>query len=295
MPTLDPKELIKKVRRIQIQTRNTVNDLFSGQYHSTFKGRGMEFEEVREYMPGDDIRTIDWNVTARSGRPYIKKFAEERELTVMLLIDVSASNLFGSQSQLKQDLATEIAAVLAFSAIRNNDRIGLILFSDQVEKVLPAQKGTQHVLRIIRELLTFEPSGKNSNLSPALDYLNHICPRRVTTFLLSDFYFDDTSESILKTTARRHDLISIQIGDRCETALPAAGLITWQDAETGAYSLIDTSSPRVRNALLLQQTKRTEALEALHRRNGIDLIQLYTDEPYEKAFRTFFANRATRR
>ena len=295
MPTLDPKELIKKVRRIQIQTRNTVNDLFAGQYHSTFKGRGMEFEEVREYMPGDDIRTIDWNVTARYGRPYIKKFTEERELTVMLLIDVSASNLFGSQSQLKRDLAAEIAAVIAFSAIRNNDRIGLILFSEQVEKVLPAQKGTQHVLRIIRELLTFEPTGKNSKLSPALDYLNHICSRRVTTFLLSDFYFDDTPESILKTTARRHDLISIQLGDRCETALPAAGLITWKDAETGAYSLIDTSSPRVRNALLLQQTKRTEALETLHRRNGIDLIQLYTDEPYEKAFRTFFANRATRR
>ena len=166
MPTLDPKELIKKVRRIQIQTRNTVNDLFSGQYHSTFKGRGMEFEEVREYMPGDDIRTIDWNVTARSGRPYIKKFAEERELTVMLLIDVSASNLFGSQSQLKQDLATEIAAVLAFSAIRNNDRIGLILFSDQVEKVLPAQKGTQHVLRIIRECSPSNPPEKIATCPP---------------------------------------------------------------------------------------------------------------------------------
>ena len=255
----------------------------------------MEFEEVREYMPGDDIRTIDWNVTARSGRPYIKKFTEERELTVMLLVDVSASNLFGTQSQLKRDLATEIAAVLAFSAIRNNDRIGLILFSDQIEKVIPAQKGTQHVLRIIRELLTFEPTGKKSSLIPALDYLNHICPRRVTTFLLSDFYFDDTPESMLKTTARRHDLISVQLGDRCETALPAAGLITWQDAETGACSLIDTSSPHVRNALLLQQTKRTKTLETLHRRNGIDLIQLYTDEPYEKAFRTFFANRAHRR
>ena len=295
MPTLDPKELIKKVRRIQIQTRHTVNDLFAGQYHSTFKGRGMEFEEVREYMPGDDIRTIDWNVTARSGRPYIKKFTEERELTVMLLVDVSASNLFGTQSQLKRDLATEIAAVLAFSAIRNNDRIGLILFSDQIEKVIPAQKGTQHVLRIIRELLTFEPTGKKSSLIPALDYLNHICPRRVTTFLLSDFYFDDTPESMLTPTARRHDLISVQLGDRCETALPAAGLITWQDAETGACSLIDTSSPHVRNALLLQQTERTKTLETLHRRNGIDLIQLYTDEPYEKAFRTFFANRAHRR
>ena len=254
----------------------------------------MEFEEVREYMPGDDIRTIDWNVTARSGRPYIKKFAEERELTVMLLIDVSASNLFGSQSQLKQDLATEIAAVLPSQPFVITTESGSSSFPIKSKKYSPLKK-EQHVLRIIRELLTFEPSGKNSNLSPALDYLNHICPRRVTTFLLSDFYFDDTSESILKTTARRHDLISIQIGDRCETALPAAGLITWQDAETGAYSLIDTSSPRVRTALLLQQTKRTEALEALHRRNGIDLIQLYTDEPYEKAFRTFFANRATRR
>lgn len=292
---LTPKELIKKVRRIQLQTRHTVNDLFAGQYHSTFKGRGMEFEDVREYMPGDDIRTIDWNVTARSGRPYIKKFTEERELTVMLLIDVSASNLFGTQSQLKRDLATEIAAVLAFSAIRNNDRIGLILFSDQVEKVIPAQKGTQHVLRIIRELLTFEPTGKKSRLIPALDYLNHICPRRVTSFLLSDFYFDDTPESMFKTTARRHDLISIKLADRGETALPSAGLITWQDAETGACSLIDTSSPLVRKALLLQQTERAKTLETLHRRNGIDLIQLYTDEPYEKAFRTFFANRAHRR
>jgi uncharacterized protein (DUF58 family) len=295
MPMLTPKELIKKVRRIQLQTRHTVNDLFAGQYHSTFKGRGMEFEDVREYMPGDDIRTIDWNVTARSGRPYIKKFTEERELTVMLLIDVSASNLFGTQSQLKRDLATEIAAVLAFSAIRNNDRIGLILFSDQVEKVIPAQKGTQHVLRIIRELLTFEPTGKKSRLIPALDYLNHICPRRVTSFLLSDFYFDDTPESMLKTTARRHDLISIKLADRGETALPSAGLITWQDAETGACSLIDTSSPLVRKALLLKQTERAKTLETLHRRNGIDLIQLYTDEPYEKAFRTFFANRAHRR
>jgi uncharacterized protein (DUF58 family) len=295
MPMLTPKELIKKVRRIQLQTRHTVNDLFAGQYHSTFKGRGMEFEDVREYMPGDDIRTIDWNVTARSGRPYIKKFTEERELTVMLLIDVSASNLFGTQSQLKRDLATEIAAVLAFSAIRNNDRIGLILFSDQVEKVIPAQKGTQHVLRIIRELLTFEPTGKKSRLIPALDYLNHICPRRVTSFLLSDFYFDDTPESMLKTTACRHDLISIKLADRGETALPSAGLITWQDAETGACSLIDTSSPLVRKALLLQQTERAKTLETLHRRNGIDLIQLYTDEPYEKAFRTFFANRAHRR
>jgi uncharacterized protein (DUF58 family) len=295
MPPLDPKELIKKVRRIQIRTRHTVNDLFAGHYHSTFKGRGMEFDEVREYIPGDDIRSIDWNVTARTGQPHIKKFTEERELTVMLLVDISASQQFGSQQQLKRDLAAEIAAVLAFSAIRNNDRIGLILFTSEVEKVIPPQKGTRHVLRIIRELLAFQPIHPGSCAQPALDYLNHICPRRATTFLLSDFHFDDQPEPLLKTTARRHDLVSILLNDRRETTLTPAGLITWQDAETGEQTLIDTSSPTVRNALLLQQTQRLEQLTQFHRRHSIDLIPLHTDEPYEKAFRAFFNQRAQRR
>ena len=295
MTTLNTTELIKKVKRLEIQTRSTVNELFAGKYNSTFKGRGMEFDEVREYIPGDDIRSIDWNVTARSGRPHIKKFTEERELTVMLLVDISASNIFGSRRQLKKDLLTEIAAVLAFSASRNNDKIGIILFSDHVEKIIPPQKGKQHVLRIIREIMTFKPKGKGTHLSPALDYLNHICSRKVTTFLLSDFYFDDDYESALKITARRHDLISVQIGDRCEVALPAAGLVTWKDAETGSVSLIDTSCQTVRNTLLLEQSKRSKELISLHHRNNIDLIQLYTDEPYEKAFRIFFATRARRR
>jgi len=205
MSDIDHKELLKKVRRIQISTKHAVNDVFAGQYHSTFKGRGMEFDEVREYVPGDDIRSIDWNVTARTGSPHIKKFVEEREMTVMLVVDISASNLFGSGAQMKRDLAAEVAAVLAFSAIRNNDRIGLILFAEEVEKYIPPKKGTRHVLRLVREMLSHQPQGKGTNVAPALDYLNHISTRKNVTFLISDFMFSDEYEPLLKITARRHD------------------------------------------------------------------------------------------
>jgi uncharacterized protein (DUF58 family) len=293
--TLDHKELLKKVRRIQIRTKHAVNDVFAGQYHSTFKGRGMEFDEVREYVPGDDIRSIDWNVTARTGSPHIKKFVEEREMTVMLVVDVSASNLFGSGSQMKRDLAAEVAAVLAFSAIRNNDRIGLILFAEEVEKYIPPKKGTRHVLRLVREMLSHQPQGKGTNAAPALNYLNHVSTRKSVTFLISDFIFSDPYEQLLKITARRHDLISVVIGDKREIAWPDIGVVNWRDAETGEQVLVDSSSKKVRNQLGLEQTRRAEAIDDLHRKAGIDTIRLFAGEPYERQFSQFFRKRAQRR
>lgn len=293
--TLDHKELLKKVRRIQISTKHAVNDVFAGQYHSTFKGRGMEFDEVREYVPGDDIRSIDWNVTARTGSPHIKKFVEEREMTVMLVVDVSASNLFGSGTQMKRDLAAEVAAVLAFSAIRNNDRIGLILFAEEVEKYIPPKKGTRHVLRLVREMLAYQPRGKGTNAAPALDYLNHVSNRKNVTFLISDFMFSDEYEQLLKITARRHDLISVVIGDKREIAWPDIGVINWRDAETGEQVLVDTSSKKVRNQLGIEQTRRAEAIDEMHRKADIDTIRLFAGEPYDRQFINFFRKRAQRR
>jgi uncharacterized protein (DUF58 family) len=293
--SLDHKELLKKVRRIQITTKHAVNDVFAGQYHSTFKGRGMEFDEVREYVPGDDIRSIDWNVTARTGSPHIKKFVEEREMTVMLVVDISASNLFGSGVQMKRDLAAEVAAVLAFSAIRNNDRIGLILFAEEVEKYIPPKKGTRHVLRLVREMLAHEPQGKGTRIAPALDYLNHVSTRKNVTFLISDFIFNDEYEQLLKITARRHDFISVVIGDKREIAWPGVGIVNWHDAETGEQVLVDTSSRRVREQLALEQTRRAEAIDDLLRKAGIDTVRLFAGEPYEKQFIQFFRQRARRR
>ncbi len=295
MNDIDHKELLKKVRRIQITTKHAVNDVFAGQYHSTFKGRGMEFDEVREYVPGDDIRSIDWNVTARTGSPHIKKFVEEREMTVMLVVDVSASHLFGSGTQMKRDLAAEVAAVLAFSAIRNNDRIGLILFAEEVEKYIPPKKGTRHVLRLVREMLSHKPQGKGTNVVPALDYLNHISTRKNVTFLISDFMFNDDYEQLLKISARRHDLISVVISDKREIAWPDIGLINWRDAETGETVLVDTSSKRVRTQLAIEQTRRNELIDNMHRKAGIDTIRLFAGEPYEKEFTKFFRQRAQRR
>jgi len=292
--TIDHKELLKKVRRIEIRTRHAVDEVFAGQYHSVFKGRGMEFDEVREYVPGDDIRAIDWNVTARTGVPHIKKFVEERELTVMLLVDVSASNLFGSR-MLKRDLAAEAAALLAFSAIRNNDRIGLILFAEEVEKYIPPKKGTRHVLRLVRELLAHRPRGRGTRAAPALEYLNHVSTRRCVAFLISDFLFSDPHEQLLKITARRHDFISVIVADRHEFAWPPVGLIRWFDAETGEEVLTDTADRRVREQFALQQTRRLDAVEELHRRAGIDTIRLFTGEPYELAFSRFFQQRVRRR
>ena len=295
MSNIYHKELLKKVRRIQITTKHAVNDVFAGQYHSTFKGRGMEFDEVREYVPGDDIRSIDWNVTARTGSPHIKKFVEEREMTVMLVVDVSASNLFGSGTQLKRDLTAEVAAVLAFSAIRNNDRIGLILFAEEVEKYIPPKKGTRHVLRLVREMLAHEPQGKGTRIAPALDYLNHVSTRKNVSFLISDFIFNDEYEQLLKITARRHDFISVVIGDKREIAWPDVGIVNWHDAETGEQVLVDTSSRRVREQLALEQTRRAEVIDELHRKAGIDTVRLFAGEPYEKQFIKFFRQRAQRR
>ncbi|MDF7798440.1 DUF58 domain-containing protein [Pontiellaceae bacterium B1224] len=295
MNEISHKDLLKKVRRIQITTKHAVNDVFAGQYHSTFKGRGMEFDEVREYVPGDDIRSIDWNVTARSGAPHIKKFVEEREMTVMLVVDISASNLFGSGSQLKRDLAAEVAAVLAFSAIRNNDRIGLILFSEEVEKYIPPKKGTRHVLRLVREMLSHKPQGKGTNAVPALDYLNHISTRKNVTFLISDFMFSDNYEKLLKISARRHDLISVIIGDKREIAWPKIGLINWHDAETDETVLVDTSSKKVRAKLASDQQALSTSIDELHRKAGIDTIRLFAGESYDKQFIKFFRQRAQRR
>ena len=293
--TLDHKELLKKVRRIQIRTKHAVNDLFAGQYHSTFKGRGMELDEVREYIPGDDIRSIDWNVTARTGLPHIKKFVEEREMTVMLVVDVSASNLFGSSSQLKRDLIAEVAAVLAFSAIRNNDRIGLILFSEEVEKYIPPGKGTRHVLRLVREMLAHKSEGKGTNVVPALDYLNHVSNRKVVTFLISDFIFSDDYQRLLKATAHRHDLISIIVGDQRESAWPSVGVIHWEDPETKKRVLVDTSDQNTKRQLALLQANRADEIDALHQKAGIDTIRIYTDQPYDRQFSLFFEKRTHRR
>lgn len=295
MSTTDHKELLKKIRRIQIRTSHLVSDVFAGQYHSVFKGRGMEFDEVREYVPGDDVRTIDWNVTARTGIPHIKKFVEEREMTVMLLVDVSASHSFGSSDQLKKDLASEIAAVLAFSAIQNNDRVGLILFSDQIEEYIPPKKGSSHVLRIIREILQHEPQHLKTDVVPALDFLNHVCPRKATTFLISDFIFEKEYQRPLRVTARRHDLIGMLIQDKHEYALPNAGIVEWQDAESGERFLVDTADAATRRELGLRQSLWKDGVLEKMRRSKVDVVELSAGEPYELELIRFFKRRSARR
>ncbi len=288
------KELLKKVRRIQIRTRHRVSDHLTGHYHSVFKGQGMEFHEVREYVPGDDIRAIDWNVTARMGHPYIKKFVEEREMTVLLAVDVSASHDFGSTPQLKKDLAAELAAVLAFSATLNNDRVGLLLFTDEVEHYVPPRKGTAHVLRLIRDVLSFQPRHRTTALRPALDFLNHVMPRRVVTFLISDFIVREPLRKPLAITARRHDLIALLVGDKREQAWPQAGLVEWEDAESGARYWVDTSHRPTRRRLAARQlARRQQTLEEL-RQCGIDAIEVYAGEEYERALIRFFRQREQR-
>lgn len=289
------KELIKKVRQIQITTNHMVNDVFAGQYQSVFKGQGMEFHEVREYMPGDDIRTIDWNVTARTGKPFIKKFVEEREMTVMLMVDVSGSLDFGSTSQLKKNLAAELAALLAFSAIKNNDRVGLILFSDRVEHYIPPQKGVRHVLRVISEVLQCEPESKKTDLVPALDFMNHVTTRKSVCFLISDFFFDrQAAQRGLNITAKKHDLVGVVVGDKRETSWPRVGLVDWVDAETGETYLVDTSDKATRHALTsMQRTRRDDLLKQLAR-SGIDAVEVNAGESYTKEFIKFFKKRERR-
>jgi len=289
----DPEEILKKIRGLEIKTRALVETAFAGDYHSVFKGRGMNFEDVREYQPGDEIRAIDWNVTARLGSPFVKKFTEERELMVMLIVDVSASGNFGSTSQSKRELAAEVACLLAFSAIRNNDKVGLLLFSDRLELFIAPKKGRSHTLRIIREILFFDPIGHGTDAAAALDYLNKIVTRRAVVFFISDFQAPDFSRA-LAVTARRHDLIAIQIQDERETILPPIGLITLEDAETGDQIEINAADSRVRaHFAQLAQSRLAETMRAL-RRNRIDRIELRTGDDYLPALRSFFKQRERR-
>lgn len=291
------RDILKKIRRLELKTRGMVEAAFAGQYRSVFKGRGMNFEEVREYQAGDEVRTIDWNVTARYGElrgdAYVKKFTEERELTVMLVVDVSASGEFGSVDLSKRELAAEVAALLAFSAIRNSDKVGLILFSDHVELFIPPKKGRLHTLRIVREILFFEPTGRGTRLGVALDHLNHVLHRRSVVFVVSDFQAPDFSRE-LAVTSRRHDLIAIPISDPREESLPDVGLVTLEDAETGEQLLIDTSSHAARVAFPGAVAARRAALLRQFRRSRVDTIALQTGQDYLPALRAFFRTRERR-
>ncbi|MEI6767082.1 MAG: DUF58 domain-containing protein [Bacteroidota bacterium] len=290
---METAELLKKVRKIEIKSRGLTNQIFSGQYHSAFKGRGMAFSEVREYQFGDDIRSIDWNVTARFNHPYIKIFEEERELTVMLLIDVSGSNSFGTNAQLKRDLVTEIAAVLAFSAIQNNDKVGVIFFSDKIEKFIPPKKGRSHILRIIRELLRFEPESHETSISEGLKYLTNAIKKRCTAFLVSDFMDDKFSDAI-KIAARKHDLIGIRINDRREMKMPDVGLIRVRDLESGKQYWADTSSRDFRESYYYAWSKRERMLNDVFIKCGIDVASVSTGEDYIKAITRIFKKRGAR-
>src|SRR3954453_10505808 len=288
-----PREILKKIRQIEIRTNRLVSETLAGQYHSIFKGRGMNFDEVREYQPGDEVRTIDWNVTARYGEPFVKKFTEERELTVMLLVDVSASNDFGSVELSKRELAAEVACVLAFSAIRNSDKVGLILFSGDVEHYVPPKKGRGHTLRIIRDILYFEPKGRTTRPDEALRFLNRVVHHRSVAFLISDFQAPDFSRE-LSTTARRHDLVAIPIVDHREEELPNIGRVTLEDSETGQQIEVDTSDRRVRTGFLRASEERKAEREREFRRFRIDSIELRTDRDYVPALRAFFRRREKR-
>jgi len=289
----DPKEILKKIRRLELRTRRLVNAGFAGQYHSVFKGRGMNFEEVREYAPGDEIRSIDWNVTARMNAPYVKKFTEERELTVMLVVDVSASGTFGSVELSKRELAAEVASILAFSAINNNDKVGLLLFSDDVELYIPPKKGRLHTLRLIREMLYFQPKGRGTNLAGALDYLNRVINRRAVLFLISDFIAPDFSKA-LTVSSRRHDVVAMPVSDPGESAMPDVGIITLEDAETGQQIDINTGSKGVRRGLADLNDLRRKSAERLFRSRRVDIVPLSTTEDYLLPLRAFFEQRERR-
>lgn len=287
------KELLKQVRQIEIKTRGVVNDVFSGEYHSVFKGRGMEFSEVREYQPGDDVRSIDWNVTARFGHPFIKIFEEERELTVMLLVDLSGSLLFGTVEKTKQQIAAELSAILAFSAMKNNDKVGLILFTDQIEKFVPPRKGRSHVLRIIREVLSFEPHGNKTDLKGALEYFNHTIKKKSIAFLISDF-IDEGYEKIIRIVGKKHDLIGLVLRDPREKEIPKAGLIKFRDAETNEIRYIDTSDKNVRNWFYKKQKEDDEKLRSLFISGRIDSIKIDAGTSYIKPLVDFFKLREKR-
>ena len=321
-----PREILKKIRQIELRTNRLVTETLAGQYHSVFKGQGMNFDEVREYQPGDDVRAIDWNVTARMNHPFIKKFVEERELTVMLVVDVSGSGLFGSRGQSKRELAAEIASVLAFSAIRNNDKVGLLLFSDEVEKFIPPRKGRRHVLRVIREVLFFKPKRRGTDLVNALEFMGRVLPHRAIAVVISDFLVNAERElsqlaatrrtptaavwdkprssgsplpqsvqTALRMANRRHDVVAVHIADRYELELPALGRLILEDAETGEILELNTGPAASRDAFALRQQKQNEELARQFRSSGIDAIQLRTDEPYSAALGRFFENREKRR
>ena len=288
-----PRQILQKVKQIEIRTRGLVNDLFGGEYHSIFKGRGMTFSEVREYQPGDDIRLIDWNVTARTGSPFIKVFEEERELTVYLLVDISASGEFGSGQQLKREIGAEIAAVLGFSAIKNNDKVGLILFSDKIEKYVVPKKGKTHVLRVIRELLYTEPEQSGTSLKNALDYLLKVAKRKSVVFIISDF-LDQNYWPSLKVVNRKHDLIGIQLYDPAETDIPDMGLAKVEDPETGESVWVDTSSKAARNRLRKDIQNRHEKFKKETRKIGFDLIPVATNQDFVEPLMSFFKKREKR-
>jgi uncharacterized protein (DUF58 family) len=319
-----PREILKKIRQIELRTNRIVTETLAGQYHSVFKGQGMNFDEVREYQPGDDVRAIDWNVTARMNHPFIKKFVEERELTLMLVVDVSGSGLFGSRGQSKRELAAEIASVLAFSAIRNNDKVGLILFSDEVEKFIPPRKGRSHVLRVIREVLFFEPKRRGTDLNHALEFFLRVQSHKAITVIVSDFLgspvaatpssrknatppprirsnmlllesLAQASFSLLRQANRKHDLVAVQVTDPRELELPELGRLVFQDAETGEIVEVNTGDARKRKAFADRQAKDQEQMLRLFRKAGIDAIQLRTDQEYGAALGRFFEKREKRR
>lgn len=309
-----PREILKKIRQIEIRTNRLVTESLAGQYHSVFKGQGMNFEEVREYQPGDEVRSIDWNVTARMNHPFVKKFVEERELTLMLIVDASASGLFGSSAQSKRELAAEIASILAFSAIRNNDKVGLILFTDTVEKFIPPRKGRRHVLRVIREVLFYEPAGHGTDLEGALKFLLRVTPHRAIAVVISDFLSPDvapmrgapaapereqqarfTGLSALKQANRRHDVVAVQIADPHEFQLPALGRLTLSDAETGEIVEVNTNDERLRSAFAARQVRAQAELARLFRTAAVDAIPLRTDQPYAVELARFFETRERRR
>lgn len=288
-------ELIKKIKRIEIRTRRLVADSFGGEYQSVFKGRGMEFDEVRLYQPGDEIRTIDWNVTARSGEPYIKRFTEERELTVMLVVDASGSGEFGSQGRFKRELSAELTAVLAFSATTNNDKVGLLVFTDQIEMYIPPRKGRRHVLRIVRDLLAFEPAGHGTDLKLALDTVNRVLKRRGIVFFVSDF-LDDLSkyERSLAVTNKRHDLIAVDLNDPMEVSIANVGIIALQDSETREITWVDTSSQAWRDLFEQRTAHRSEQLIKAFNRAKVDRVEVTTNNDYVTALTQFFAKRTAR-
>lgn len=302
------REILKKVRQVEIRTRRQVSDAMAGAYRSVFKGQGMDFEEVREYQPGDDVRSIDWNVTAKQGKPFIKRYKEERELTIFIVVDLSGSTDFGSVSQSKRELAGELASVLAFSATRNNDKIGLLLFTETVEKYVPAEKGRRHVLRVIRDILFHEPKGRGTDIAGALRFLNRIQRRRAIVFLLSDFLTSSNTawirpdtgnqapyERLLRLTRQRHDLICVSLSDPREEELPDVGVVTLEDAETGELLEIDTSNRKLRRTYRMVNERRREELARNLRQYGIDHLALSTAEPYITALRAFFKKREGRR